>query len=71
MLNLEEGVGLSKSVNSSDTTVFYLRSFSLSVSQLREVFADWDANGHDYKEAMAWKDMIATLRKEILIGPWG
>jgi hypothetical protein len=41
MFKLDEDTGRSKSTSTSDTTMYYLRSFSMSLTQLRELIADW------------------------------
>jgi hypothetical protein len=62
MFKLDEDTGCSESTNTSDTTMYYLRSFSMSVTQLRELIADWKLNGHEYEEATTWTNMVTFLQ---------
>jgi hypothetical protein len=49
-------------INKSNSRMFYFRTYTLLVSQLRDVIADWEASDHYYKEADSWVNMMAALR---------
>jgi hypothetical protein len=62
MFRLEVDAGTHGPINKSNGRMFYLRTYSLLVSQLQDVIADWEANDHYHEEADTWINMMAALR---------
>jgi hypothetical protein len=62
MFRLEVHARTRDSINKSNSRMFYFRTYTLLVSQLRDVIADWEASDHYYEEADSWINMMAALR---------
>jgi hypothetical protein len=54
-------VVLDRSTPSHPKAVHYVKSFSLSVSQLRDVIADFHENRLYYPKAAVWANMTETV----------
>ncbi|RDL41549.1 uncharacterized protein BP5553_01528 [Venustampulla echinocandica] len=69
MFSLKEDNGFSNYVRSPDTpTIFYLRSFSMTVSQLRSIVDDWKNRKYYYgEEATTWLGMTAAMSSEEVV----
>jgi hypothetical protein len=62
MFRLEVDTGARGLINKSNSRTFYVRTYSLLVSQLRDIITDWEANNHYHEEADTWINMMTTLR---------
>lgn len=68
MFSLKEDNGVSNYDRSPDTPiVFYLRSFSMTVSQLKGIIAEWEARKYYYSEATTWLSMTATMSSKEIV----
>ena len=68
MFSLKEDNGLSNYVKSPDTPIiFYLRSFSMTVSQLKSIVDDWETRKYYYGEATTWLSMTAAMSSEEIV----
>jgi len=66
IFRLHEDLGEDRSTPAYPKTTYYIRSFSLSVSQLRDVIADFHENGL-YPEKVVWANMIETMRSSDIV----
>lgn len=67
MFRLHEDLGEDRSTPACPKTTYYVRSFSLSVSQLRDVIADFHENGLYYPESAVWANMIETMQSSDIV----
>jgi hypothetical protein len=67
MFRLHEDLGEDGSTPACPKTTYYVRSFSLSASQLRDVIADFHENGLYYPESAVWANMTETAQSSDIV----
>lgn len=67
IFRLHEDLGEDRSTLACLKTTYYVRSFSLSVSQLRDVIADFHENGLYYPKKAVWANMIETMQSSDIV----
>jgi hypothetical protein len=67
IFRLHEDFGEDRSTPACPNTTYYVRSFSLSVSQLRDVIADFHENELYYPKKAVWANMIETMQSSDIV----